>query len=105
MTHWTRILLPAVLIPAGLLAGAIVFGGPSQPQPMGSITEPFRHADYGHLPPLQRIAARDGMPLAFRSYLPAGTPRGSVVLAHGSSADSRSLHVLAQALAQAGLAT
>ena len=105
MPTWTRILLPTLLIPAGLLAGAIVFGGPSQPQPMASITEPFRAADYGNLPPLQRIAARDGMPLAFRSYLPAGTPRGSVMLAHGSSADSRSLHVLAQALAQAGLAT
>jgi len=101
----TKILLPALLVPAGLLAGAIVFGGPAQPQPMGSITDPVRHADYGHLPPLQRLAARDGTPLAFRSYLPAGTPRGSVVLAHGSSADSRSRHLLAQALAQAGLAT
>jgi len=105
MPTWTQILLPALLVPAGLLAAAIAFGGPSQPRPMGSITEPFRDADYGGLPPLQRLAARDGTPLAFRRYLPAGTPTGSVVLAHGSSADSRSLHMLAQALAQAGLAT
>lgn len=105
MPSWIKIVLPLVAVPAGLLAAAIVLGGPSQPQPMGSITEPFRDADYGNLPPLQRLAARDGTPLAFRSYLPAGAPRGSVVLAHGSSADSRSLHVLAQALAQAGLAT
>jgi alpha-beta hydrolase superfamily lysophospholipase len=105
MPTWTRILLPTLLIPAGLLAAAIVFGGPAQPQPMDSITEPFRHADYGKLPPLQHTPARDGTPLAFRSYLPAGTPRGSVVLTHGSSADSRSMHQLAQALAQAGLAT
>src|SRR5512139_1449510 len=100
MPAWTKILLTALLIPAVLWAGAIVFGGPSQPPPMDSITEPFRQADYGTLPPLQRIAARDGTPLAFRSYLPDGPARGSVVLAHGSSADSRSMHVLAQALAQ-----
>jgi alpha-beta hydrolase superfamily lysophospholipase len=105
MPSWTQTLLPLLAVPAALLAAAIVLGGPSQPRPMGGITEPFRDADYGNLPPLQRIAARDGMLLAFRSYLPAGTPRGSVVLAHGSSADSRSLHMLAQALQQAGLAT
>lgn len=105
MTPWTRVLLPLLLVPAALLGAAIVFGGPAQPPPMGSIADPFRHADHGHLPPLQRLAARDGTPLAFRSYPPAGTPRGSVVLVHGSSADSRSLHGLAQALQQAGLAT
>ncbi len=100
-----RSVLPLLLIPAGLLAAAIVFGGPSQPPPMGSITDPFRQADYRNLPALQRVAARDGTPLAFRSYRPEGPVRGSVVLAHGSSADSRSMHVLAQALARAGLLT
>ncbi|MBN8492417.1 MAG: alpha/beta fold hydrolase [Burkholderiales bacterium] len=104
MSAWTKIVLPLLGVPLALLAAAIVFGGPSQPQPMGSISDPFRSVDYGNLPPLQRLAARDGTPLAFRSYLPAGTPRGSVVLLHGSSADSRSQHVLAQALQQAGLA-
>ncbi len=88
------------------LAAAIVFGGPSEPVPMASINDPFKSVDLADLPALRRFPARDASPLAFRTYLPTqatpGTPRGSVVLVHGSSADSRSLHVLARALAGAG---
>jgi non-heme chloroperoxidase len=98
-------LITLPLIAVLLLAGAIAFGGPGEPAPMGSINDPFRHVDYRSLPSLQTVPARDGTALAFRLYAPAGDVRGSVLLAHGSSADSRSMHTLAQALAQAGLAT
>ncbi len=96
------------LLPLGLLAvalaAAIVFGGPAEPPPMASISDPFKNVDTSDLPVLRRFAARDTTPLAFRSYLPA-TPRGSVVLVHGSSAESQSMHLLAKALSGAGYAT
>jgi alpha-beta hydrolase superfamily lysophospholipase len=97
-------LLPLCLLLAAL-AAAIAFGGPGQPAPMASINDPFRSVETGDLPALQRFPARDVTPLGFRSYWPAQRPpRGSVVLVHGSSADSRSLHLLASALAEAGFA-
>ena len=86
------------------LALVIVFGGPGMPPPMPSINDPFRAVDFSDLPPLARFTARDGTPLAYRAYTPAAiTPgKGSVVLIHGSSASSSSLHVLAKAFAAAG---
>ncbi len=81
----------------------IGLGGPSTP-PLSSINDPFRSVDFSDLPPLARFTARDGMSLAYRVYAPARTAsgQGSVVLIHGSSASSASLHVLAKAFAAAG---
>ncbi len=86
------------------LAAAIVFGGPARPKPMLSISDPFKDVDFSALPPLARYAARDGAQLAYRRYPGAGgtASRGSVVLVHGSSANSQSMHPLAQRFAQAG---
>jgi alpha-beta hydrolase superfamily lysophospholipase len=88
----------------GTLAAAIVFGGPTAPKPMQSISDPFQNVDFSTLPGLSRYVARDGTQLAYRRYAPAGnqTRRGSVVLVHGSSANSQSVHPLSQSLAQAG---
>lgn len=81
----------------------IAFGGPTAPPPLKSINAPFKQLDYSNLPPLTRYTARDGTVLGFRFYTPAGgSTKGSVVLLHGSSADSRSMHPLAEALAAAG---
>jgi non-heme chloroperoxidase len=82
----------------------IVFGGPGTPPPMASINDPFSLVYFGDLPPLVKFPARDGASLAYRAYAPkAGAPaRGSVVLIHGSSASSSSMHVLAKAFAGAG---
>ena len=88
-----------------VIALAIVFGGPGTPPPMHSISDPFRAVDFSDLPPLSRFTARDGTPLAYRVYVPGATTtpgRGSVVLIHGSSATSASLHLLAKAFAGAG---
>ncbi|HRI17786.1 MAG TPA: alpha/beta hydrolase, partial [Burkholderiaceae bacterium] len=64
---------------------------------------PFAKVDLRNLPAAQRIVARDGTPLALRRYAAVTTPPlGSVVLVHGSSASSRSMHTLAEALAQSG---
>jgi alpha-beta hydrolase superfamily lysophospholipase len=104
---WTG--LGALLAVGATLAGAIAWGGPRQPTPMASIAQPFRNVDFHALPAVERFTARDGASLAFRRYPAAAPPasapvRGSVVLIHGSSAGSRSLHVLAQAAALAGYA-
>jgi non-heme chloroperoxidase len=99
-----RTLITLPLLALLLLAAAIAFGGPGEPAPMTSINDPFKHVDFSGLPAVRKFAARDGEPLAYRAYAPQGTPRGSVVLLHGSSASSVSLHLLASALAEAGLA-
>jgi alpha-beta hydrolase superfamily lysophospholipase len=88
----------------GMLAAAIAFGGPGEPPPMLSITDPFKGIDFSGLPATRRFVARDGTRLAYRAYAPQGLARGSVVLVHGSSASSVSMHVLARALAESGLA-
>lgn len=93
-----------ILITTALGAAAIAFGGPGEPPPMASINQPFKGLDMSALPPLSTFRARDGSTLAYRSYAPQGALRGSVVLVHGSSADSQSLHPLAMALAAAGQA-
>lgn len=52
------------------------------------------------VPAVKRVAARDGAPLVYRLY-PARTDR-AIVLVHGSSGTSFSMHKLAQALQAAG---
>lgn len=91
----------AVIVVAPALA--ILLGGPRQLAPMASIESPFRRVDFSRLPPSSQFAARDGHALAYRAYPAAGpVRRGSVVLVHGSAAQSQSLHPLAMGLAEAG---
>lgn len=52
------------------------------------------------LPPVSRVAARDGAPLTYRVY--AGRPDLAVVLVHGSSGSGNSMHRLAMELQAAG---
>ncbi len=86
-------------------AAAIAFGGPKPPPPMASINNPFKSVDFSDMPPLLRFTAADGAALAYRYYSPnRAAARGSVVLVHGSSASSNSMHVLAKAFAKAGYA-
>ena len=95
----------AVVAAIGLiLAAALVFGGPTPLPTMHSISDPFKDVSYDNMPSLSRFTARDGTALAYRHYAPTGgqPSRGSAVLVHGSSANSQSMHPLAQSLAQAG---
>lgn len=88
---------------------AIYFGGPKPVVALGSVNEPFKNLDYSALPVISRFQARDGEMLAYRHYAataapgaPSDSPQRRVVLIHGSSASSRSLHPMAQALQAAG---
>lgn len=100
-----RILRPFLIALAVLGVGltlALVLGGPGMPPPMRTINDPFKDADFSALPALSRLTARDGTALAYRAYPAAAPVRGSVVLVHGSSGSSHSMHLLGQALATAG---
>lgn len=94
------ITLAILLLVASL---ALVFGGPSRPAVMAGVSSQFRAVDYSALPAVSRFRAPDGRDLAYRAYPTTGDKAvGSVVLVHGSSASSQSMHATAQALAGAG---
>jgi non-heme chloroperoxidase len=96
-------LATALALTAAILVGT--FGGPKPPPPMASINSPFKSVDFSDMPPLLHFSAGDGAALAYRYYSPYGTTtKGSIVLVHGSSASSNSMHVLAKAFAKAGYA-
>jgi non-heme chloroperoxidase len=104
-SRWPWVLATLMLVVPLALAVAIGFGGPRTPPAMASINDPFKGFDLSHLPPLRTYPGDDGTPLAYRAYAPDGAAgRGSVVLVHGSSASSESMHVLASAYAKAGQA-
>ena len=102
-----RVLLICLGLVVAIFILAIIFGGPGAPHPMGSITDPFNSVDFSDLPQLSRFTARDGTQLAYRSYAPATSApsQGSVVLIHGSSATSSSMHPMAKELSAAGFTT
>src|SRR5215468_1978622 len=99
-----RVFLVGLGLVVTIFSLAIIFGGPRTPPPMGSFSDPFESVDFSDLPPLSRFAARDGTKLAYRSYPSAASTagEGSVVLIHGSSATSSSMHPMAKALSAAG---
>ena len=99
-------ILVLVIIVAAAFGLAIGLGGPSEPPMMSSINDPFEKVDFSDLPRPSYFMARDGTKLAFRAYSAAATTvKGSVVLVHGSSATSSSMHVMAKGFAAAGYAT
>jgi alpha-beta hydrolase superfamily lysophospholipase len=105
MRKLITLLLALVIIVVAGVAAAIAFGGPTQPAPMQSVTDPFKGVDFSDVPPVRKYPARDGSQLAYRTYRPDGAAKGAVVLVHGSSARSVSIHPLAKGLAQAGYVT
>ena len=102
-----RVLIVGLGFVVAIFALAIIFGGPGTPHPMGTITDPFDSVDFSDLPQLSRFTARDGTKLAYRPYaLATSAPsQGSVVLIHGSSATSSSMHPMAKELSAAGFTT
>lgn len=96
---------------AAALTLAVTFGGPKPIAALESVNSPFKGLDYRQMPAISRFTARDGTALAYRHY--AATPASAttnaaaprrIVLVHGSSASSRSLHPMAMALVASGFA-
>jgi alpha-beta hydrolase superfamily lysophospholipase len=104
MLIWLRRLISW---PLHLLGFAVIVVGTmlalplSHPSPLRSIQETAAAVDRSEMPPLSRFQARDGTELAYRLYQGDGTR--IVVLVHGSSGSSSSVHGLAYALSRAGI--
>jgi non-heme chloroperoxidase len=98
-----RLLAAIVVVTIGAFGTAMLFGGPHPPKAMGSINNPFASVDFSDLPPIQTYAGKDGTLLGYRQYGAFGTAAaGSIVLIHGSSASSASMHLLGKSFAKAG---
>jgi alpha-beta hydrolase superfamily lysophospholipase len=88
------------LIALAALAGTIAFSAPADIAPMASVENAFEDTDFSDMPEKKRYAARDGAMLAYRAY--PGDPLRVVVLVHGSSGTTASMHPLARAIHAAG---
>src|SRR5712692_4995241 len=101
MRRFGILLIAACCVGTILLGLSIWLFDPKTPPPLDAISLPFANVDFSRLMPIQRYMARDGVQLAYRHY-PVNEPRRIVVLIHGSSGSSRSMHVLAEALQREG---
>ena len=92
------------LIASIAIAACLIWGGPKPLPPLKSIGDPFKGVHFDDMPALRFFTARDGTQLAYRRYDTAeiGIGKGSVMLVHGSSANSNSVHPLAQSFLEAG---
>jgi len=100
------------LLGLAALALALALAAPlSRPPMLASIHETASVVDLSGMPDVSRLQARDGTDLAYRFYPAQSSGDGRAgsgriaILAHGSSASSASMHALAKALAESGIAT
>jgi len=104
--RWVRrsFLAGAAVPVVGLAAFAtmIAFDAPVRLPPLaaGNSLPGIETWNFAEVPPVQRVAARDGAPITYRLY--PGRPDRAVVLVHGSTGASISMHKAAQALQAAG---
>src|SRR5271154_223146 len=105
LTHFALGLL--ALVGAAAITLATMLASPVRPPPpLASIHAGATQINEAGAPDLSPFPARDGTWLAYRLYPAANGARDRVaILAHGSSASSIEMHVLAAALAQAGVTT
>jgi pimeloyl-ACP methyl ester carboxylesterase len=80
----------------------IVVPPPKSIPKLASISDPFNKVDFSKIPELQYYTARDGSQLAYREY-PNKSAKQIVVLVHGSSGSSHSMHPLAEYLQKQGV--
>ena len=100
------ILLPPAVVGVAALALVAALAAPLRaPPPLASIHAGAMNIDREGLAALSRFQARDGTWLAYRLY-PAqnGVMDRLALIAHGSSASSDEMHVVARTLAQNGVA-
>lgn len=88
-----------VIVVAGF-AAVIAFSKPALVAPMKSVAEAFAGVDFSDLPEPRHFTARDGAALLYRAY--PGDPGRIVVLIHGSSGTTASMHPLARAIHASG---
>jgi non-heme chloroperoxidase len=89
-----------VVVAVAALAAVIAFNAPKAPPAMTSVSQAFAGIDLSGAPPKQHYTARDGTVLVYRTY--PGDPKRIVVLIHGSSGTTASMHLVARAIAARG---
>ena len=83
----------------------LAFGTSDPPHLLASLGAPFRKVDFSDLPQPEKLQASHGTPIAFRVWPanPASEAGLVVIMIHGSSAQSASIHPLGKALSAAGI--
>ncbi|CAN5808732.1 alpha/beta hydrolase [soil metagenome] len=98
------LLVGLILLPMAVVAILVAFGTAPPPPPMPAVTAVAVAASASRpQPPLQHFAARDGVSLAYRTYLPPGESGEVALLVHGSGGSSADMTILGQALAARGV--
>ncbi len=90
------IVIALCLLAVVVLGGMIAFGTAAAPPPLSSVYDAVKAMDFSGAPPAHSFRARDGADLAYRTY--SGTTDRAIVLIHGSTGSSLSVHPLAKAL-------
>ena len=87
------------------LGGMLAFGTGGQPQELASLGAPFRTVNFFDLPQPQKLETKHGSPIAYRVWPqnPAADAELVVIMIHGSSAQSASIHPLGKALSAQGI--
>ena len=93
------------LVAIVICIGMIAFGA-GNPPPLASMNDPLEKVDFSDLPALQTIPSDTASPIVFREWktpLSKGEPELTLILIHGSSGSSTSLHPLGNALSAEGI--
>jgi len=87
------------------LGGMLAFGTSEQPQMLASLGAPFRTVNFSDLPQPQKLPTSHGSPIAYRVWPANPAPDADlvVIMIHGSSAQSASIHPLGKALSADGI--
>jgi len=91
----TTAVIIALIVVTGL-AAVIALSTPAPLPQMTSVSAAFVGTDFSNMPPKSHFTARDGTRLGYRAY--PGDPARIVVLMHGSSGTSGSMHLVAKAI-------
>ena len=90
------ILTTVIVLALGAAAAVLAWNEPEVPPPMLSVANALDAVDFGDLPAKQTFTARDGTKLVYRGY--PGNSADTVVLIHGVTFTSASMHAVARAL-------
>jgi pimeloyl-ACP methyl ester carboxylesterase len=94
------VLIVLLVVIIGATGATLAFTAPTPPPPMKSVETAFVGADFSGMPERSHFTARDGTRLDYRAY--PGDPNIVVVLVHGSSGTSASMHFVAKAIHERG---
>lgn len=79
-----------------VVASIIAFNAPRTPPRMASVEDAFAQVDFSDMPAKSHFTARDGTRLDYRAY--RGASKRVVILVHGSSGTTHSMHAVAHAI-------